>query len=315
MSFTRLPHEDEAQWLAQRREYVTASEIHTIATSPASWSRIRAEKETGERTFHGNAVTRWGHEREPEIARFVRVFVDSSIVPNDDLFVLDGTNLAATPDMVSDNLSDGCETIGELKTAGRQIIRPEWETDKHGQRIIHTTMPDGFPKPGYWSQVQYQLLVMGAEVCVFACEVREETEDGFAPGETRVMLIGPDKARQAELVDIAERFLAGCDPTDATPDELETLAISILDMQEDVKCLQGQIKEAKKRIRKAVGDEPGTYPTDVANVIVSAAGKSHGVDLKALREEHPDIVALYPKITPTSGSVKVLPVNTKEATA
>lgn len=315
MSFTRLPSETTEQWLEQRREYVTASEIYDLATSPSSWARIRAEKETGERKFHGNAVTRWGHEREPEIARFVRLFVDSSIVPNDDLFVLDGTHLAATPDMVSENLADGCEMIGELKTAGTQIIRPEWEYDPEEPTKVHRTMPVGFPKPRYWSQVQYQLLVMGAEVCVFACEVRDEYEYGFAPGDTRVMLIGPDLDRQAVLRDIAERFLAGDDPADATPAELESLALSILDMQEDVKDLQEQIKVAKKRIREAVGDEPGTYPTDVANVIVSAAGKSHGVNLEALKEEHPDIVALYPKITPRSGSVKVLPVNREEATA
>lgn len=300
MSFTRLPHEDEAQWLAQRREYVTASEIHTIATSPASWSRIRAEKETGERTFHGNAVTRWGHEREPEIARFVRVFVDSSIVPNDDLFVLDGTNLAATPDMVSDNLTDGCETIGELKTAGRQIIRPEWETDKHGQRIIHTMMPDGFPKPGYWSQVQYQLFVMGAEVCVFACEVREETEDGFAPGETRVMLIGPDKARQAELVDIAERFLAGCDPTDGvvTPDGLQNLVWDYLDAKE-------RMEDAKGAIEEIVGTDPETYVLDGAKVIVTADGKSTRLDAKAMEKDHPDIAAHYMTTSTRKGSVKI----------
>lgn len=296
MSFTRLPHDDEAEWLEQRRQYVTATEIARLAASPAEWARIRHEKEHGS-DFHGNVVTRWGHQREPHIGEFIHMFVDSRLVANDDLCVLDGTRIAATPDMLPDDLSKGCEVIGEIKTAGKQLI------------------PDHIPQK-YLDQCQVQLLVTGAEACVFACEVRGADEFGFFPdGEPKTVVILPDPKRQAELVDIAERFLSGCDPTDATPDELESLAISILDMQEDVKCLQEQIKDAKKRIRKAVGDEPGTYPTDVANVIVSASGKSHGVDLKALREDHPDIVALYPKITPTSGSVKVLPVKQEEATA
>ncbi|WP_066584605.1 YqaJ viral recombinase family protein [Corynebacterium provencense] len=297
MSFTRLPSETEEEWLEQRREYITATEIARLAASPAEWKKIRDEKKHGS-DFHGNRVTRWGHVREPEIGKFIHMFEDSRLVGNTDLCVLDGTRIAATPDMLPEDLSEECEVIGEIKTAGKQLV------------------PDHIPQK-YVDQVQVQLMVTGADACVFACEARGEDEFGefFPDGLPKTTIILPDLDRQAFLRDIAERFLAGEDPTGPTPAELESLALSVLDMQEDVKDLQRQIKEAKDRIREAVGDEPGTFPCGVANVIVTADTKSTGVDLKALREEHPDIVALYPKITPVRGAVKVLPVKQEEPAA
>lgn len=279
MSFTRLPSETTEQWLEQRREYVTATEIARLAASPSEWSRIRHEKEHGS-DFHGNAVTRWGHEREPEIGEFVRVFVDSRLTGNTDLCVLDGSRIAATPDMLPDDLTDGCEVIGEIKTAGRQLV------------------PDHIP-PKYRDQVQVQLMVTGAEVCVFACEVREDAADGgFTPGETRHCMIFPDLERQAELAYIAERFLAGEDPTPVTPDGLQNLVWDYLDAKE-------RMEDAKAAIEEIVGTDPETYQMEGAKVIVTADGKSTRLDAKAMERDHPDLAAHYVTTSTRKGSVKI----------
>lgn len=279
MSFTRLPSETTEQWLEQRREYVTATEIARLAASPAEWSRIRHEKEHGS-DFHGNAVTRWGHEREPEIGEFVRVFVDSRLAGNTDLCVLDGSRIAATPDMLPDDLTGGCEVIGEIKTAGRQLA------------------PDHIP-PKYRDQVQVQLMVTGAEACVFACEVREDaTDGGFTPGETRHCMIFPDLERQAVLRDIAERFLAGEDPTPVTPDGLQNLVWDYLDAKERMEDALGAIKEI-------VGTDPETYQMEGAKVIVTADGKSTRLDAKAMERDHPDLAAHYVTTSTRKGSVKI----------
>lgn len=290
MSFTRLPSATEEEWLAQRREYVTATEIARLAASPAEWPRIRHEKEHGS-DFHGNAVTRWGHEREPEIGEFVRVFVDSRLTGNTDLCVLDGSRIAATPDMLPDNLSTGCEVIGEIKTSGKQLI------------------PDHIPQK-YRDQVQVQLLVTGAEACVFACEVRGEDETGFFPdGLPKTTVILPDLDRQAELVDIAERFLAGGEPdTGATPDGLQNLVWDYFDAK-------SQMEDALGAIKEIVGTDPDTYLLEGAKVIVTADGKSTRLDAKALERDHPGITAHYMVTSARKGSVKIQKDRQKKAAA
>lgn len=293
MSFTRLPHADEAEWLAQRREHVTATEIARLAASPAEWARVRAEKAKGS-SFTGNRVTRWGHERELEIGGYIHQFVDSRLVSNDDLLVLDGTKISATPDMLQANLSDGCEVIGEIKTSGVQLI------------------PDLIPQK-YLDQVQVQLMVTGAEACVFACEVREVDGEGFVPGELKTAVILPDLSRQAELKAIAERFLAGEDPMATDSAELESLAIEALDLQMQISEMSEQLTDVKSRIRDSVGE--GSFDCGVAKVTITADTKSTRLDTKALQKDHPEITAHYMVASARKGSVRVTAVASEEVAA
>ena len=61
MSFTRLEHIDEADWLTQRREHITATEVGQLEKSQSAFRRIAAEKEHGS-SFPGN---RWWLTRTP----------------------------------------------------------------------------------------------------------------------------------------------------------------------------------------------------------------------------------------------------------
>lgn len=218
--------------------------------------------------------------------------MDTRLKPNQDILVLDGTKVSATPDMISD---DG-ELIGEIKTSGTQIITDQQQADAYHARQV-TSHPNGFPYH-YWIQCQAQLLVTGAEVCVFACEVRDEDETGFIPGETRYMFIGPDLIMHDRLLDTASMFWSGDTPGPLTPEGLDALVAEKLD-------LEVQLAGVKQAIEELVGTEPATFDLPTATVTVTADGKSTRLDTKALTADHPEIVAHYQTTNVRKGSVRI----------
>ena len=292
MTFTRIPYTTREQWLEDRRQYITATELGQLVKSTSAWHRIREEKATGQRDFHGNAKTEWGNLREAEVGEYLSTFVDTRLNPNQDILVLDGTKVSATPDMISD---DG-ELIGEIKTSGTQIITDQQQADAYHARQV-TSHPNGFPYH-YWIQCQAQLLVTGAEVCVFACEVRDEDETGFIPGETRYMFIAPDLVMHERLLDTAAMFWSGDTPGPLNPEGLEALVAEKLD-------LEVQLAGVKQAIEELVGTEPATFDLPTATVTVTADGKSTRLDTKALTADHPEIVAHYQTTGVRKGSVRI----------
>lgn len=290
MSFTRLTHADEAEWLEQRREYITATDVHALLTSTAAARRVASEKEHGS-SFHGNAVTRWGHEREPVIGAFLSTFgPDTRLQPNDDLLVKDGTRYAATPDMISE---DG-EVIGEIKTTGT-----DWPA-------VLEEIP-----LRYRRQVQWQLLVTGAEACVFAWEVRGTDPDGsFFPAvdEPRTMVIRPDREMQRQLRDAADRFLAGDFEVPVAPAELQELVDEYLDAKQ-------RMADAKGAIEEIVGTDPNTFEVEGGRVVVKAETKSAKFQKKAFENEHPLIAAQFTELVPVKGSVSIQQVKPKKEAA
>lgn len=275
MTYTRLTHDTEDEWLAQRREYVTATEAARLLESPSYHRTLRDEKKHGS-SFAGNRFTEWGRLREPEIAEYLSVFgPDTRMEPNNDLLVLDGTRYAATPDMIS---ADG-EVIGEIKTTGEDFT--------------------GHIPGRYYSQVQWQLLVTGAEACVFAWEVRVVDDDGqFAPGDIKTTIITPDPAHQKRLQAVADQFLADDYVDLEVPEGLESLVVEKLE-------LEHQLAGVTAAIKRAVGSEPATYDLPTATVTVTADGKSERLDAKAMAADHPDIAAHYYVTSARKGSVRV----------
>lgn len=112
----RLISFDTEEWLEQRREVITATEIARAIRSPKYARELREEKRTGVQSFTGNRYTEWGKEREPVIAKHVRLEIDSSLEANDDLWVDDAGLIGATPDMVDRDWREGqpMELIGEI---------------------------------------------------------------------------------------------------------------------------------------------------------------------------------------------------------
>lgn len=275
MTYTRIPHTTFDEWLDQRREYVTATEAARLLESPSYHRTLRDEKTNGS-SFTGNRYTEWGKKREPEIAEYLSVFgPDTRLEPNNDLLVLTDTRYAATPDMIS---ADG-EVIGEIKTTGEDF--------------------SGHIPGRYFSQVQWQLFVTGAEACVFAWEIRLVNDDGsFTPGDIKTTIIRPDVEHQWRLQAVADQFLADDVAPLEVPENLESLVVEKLELEQ-------QLAGVVDAIKRAVGTEPALYDLPTATVTVTADGKSERLDTKALAADHPDLVAHYYVTSARKGSVRV----------
>lgn len=180
--------DDREAWHEQRRQGVTATEVRDLRKgSSAERRRILTEKLTGERSFTGNRYTEHGNLREPIIADWIAL--NFGIEPN--AHVYSRGRYLATPDGW-----DG-EDIAEIKTSK------------------HNLDPDGshFGTTGYYDQIQWQLLVMGARRCLFVWEQHDDDWPDPKPlyEQPLWMWIHRDEARIAELIDVADRFLLELD--------------------------------------------------------------------------------------------------------
>lgn len=220
-------------WLEQRKSWVTATDLAKIkGGTAAQFHKLWLEKRQGSR-FGGNKYTSWGKEREPVIAACVTAWVESdrniTLEPNHRLCVDDESGLAATPDMI-ERFTHEPVMIGEIKT-----WKGDWESWEHFFRA----------KPEYVLQVQAQLLVTGADVCVFAVETYREDSAGMIPSEIHYTYIEPDLIAQENIKELVRRFREYTPELDMTEDDFGLLAAAdrIADIDSEKAALQAQIKE------------------------------------------------------------------------
>ena len=175
---------DEAAWLAARRGGVTATEVSTAAT-PAGF-RDALEQRRNPQPVEVNAYMSFGLLWEDwVIDKIAREF---PVRANDFLIAGEDRRHLATPD----GLSDDHTLIAEVKTTGK-----DWGTVEK--------LPIKYRR-----QVQWQLHVTGAELCVVAWLLRVEQDGGFVPGwwMPKFGVVERDVKMIADLVDVAERLLA-----------------------------------------------------------------------------------------------------------
>lgn len=166
-------------WLEARERGVTATQVAKAAT-PAGMKEVKAHIESPTEVTV-NEVMDWGNEREPYIAHVVKERF--GVMPNDWLICADGPGnewMLATPD----GLSHDMKTIGEYKTSGKDL----------------STIPIGYRR-----QIQWQLMVSGAERCVFAWEQRLEGPEGFVPGmDVETQIVERDEEMIGQLIKVAQ---------------------------------------------------------------------------------------------------------------
>ena len=284
MSFTILNSSSREEWLEQRKGYLTATDIASIRTgSEKSFRELWEKKHKGE-TFRGNRFTEWGNEREPHIGAHVQsVLGKSELLPNDQLYVKDGTKHAATPDMVSKDGSFSCQ----IKTVG---LSRDWDDIAH--------LPQD-----YRAQVEWEMYVLGIEECLFVWEQRLDGEDGFIVGETKHGLVKSDPKLRARLLQIAADF------EEYEPDEIEqgdddfmvrALIQDLVETMEKRSELMAQEKVLKERLEKIqadllqeIGEDPRRigYPEGVLEV--NAGRVSNRFDRKAFAAEYPDLESKF----------------------
>lgn len=167
-------------WLAARDRGVTATQV-SRASTPAGMKEVLAQIENPT-PVDVNAYMQWGTDREAHIAHVVKERY--GILPNNWLLCADGPGnewMLATPD----GLSLDHTVIGEYKTSGKPL--------------------DKIPA-NYMRQVQWQLLVSGAEKCLFAYELRLEGPEGFVPGfDVECQWVERNEEMISELIETAQK--------------------------------------------------------------------------------------------------------------
>lgn len=284
-------------WLEQRKGWVTATDLAKISNgTEAQFHRLWLEKRHGSK-FGGNRYTAWGKEREPVIAACVDAWVQSDrniiLERNDRLCVVDDLGLAATPDMMEAG-TDKPVAIGELKT-----WKGEWESWEAFFRA----------KPEYALQVQAQLIVTGADVCVFAVETYREDSAGMIPGEIHYTYIEPDLIAQENIKELVRRFLEYTPELDMTEDDFGLLAAAdrIADIDSEKADLQAQIKQLSdqkaaldsERAELASGflEKYGESPREIDAgsfvVTVKPGRKTSRFDRAGFKADYPELEQKY----------------------
>ena len=294
MKFTTLHSDSFEEWLEQRKPLFTATDAaSTQAGTDKAIAALWRKKHATEDAFTGNKYTEWGNRREPVIAEYVQENLDPTMEPNSNLLVnIDDERFAATPDMIS-VMTDGDDVF--VSTCQIKTTKNDWGD-------IRNLPAD------YMAQVQWEMLVTGAEVCLFVWEVYEETaqQDGvevFVPLITKYGWVDPDPKLQKKLVGNAEKYFAYEPPVlDDAPDsfEAELLFDELLELERQTAEANKKVRELTARrdaARMNVIDFMGNNPTSFAfgNAIINLSeGKTSArFDRKAFAKEHPDLEKQY----------------------
>lgn len=211
------PDTDRPRWIAERMTGITATEVRDLAIGKVRTQAL-IDMKLGRTPEPGDLshipIIGWGRERETVIAEALR---GVGIEPESRVFhgENNGRHLAS-PDGIGVDFDDAL-IVSEIKTSGKPL-------------------PIGSPEldaKGYVHQVQWVMHVTGAVRCRFVVEQRLQVQGGFAAGPLAEDWIERDDAAIAELVEIADAFLAELDRQreDGAPvidEELDTHAVNYL---------------------------------------------------------------------------------------
>lgn len=283
MSFTYLSSsEDRERWLADRRGLITATDVVTLATSgTAGWTRLKAEKAGHNKPWTGNRYTQWGHEREPVIAAAMRekypwLAPNSILVRNDD-----DPRWGATPDMIGD------AGLCQIKT---DLRHGDVRTKEERSHVI---------------QCQWELLVTGLNENIIAYEPYEETEFGFRLvdqfADPQVFLIKRDDDMIADLIELAEKFLAMGEPS-----PMDALLADYADAKARADAAAVDVAAAKEKIRHEIGERDSyKHVTDFGSINLSTPKPAERFDSKRFKEERPDDFREYVKLSQSKPSLTI----------
>lgn len=292
LSYTILENEGYEDWLEQRRNYVTATELSKLIRSPGFADDLRAFKLgiANPADLRRFPAVRHGVEREPHIAAWVQEQFPT-LVPNHNLCVSDGEQIAATPDAIS----DADRMVGEFKTVRADILT---------EHLSH----DSWPTSTYYDQIQVQLAVTGYDTCVFAWEPYRVAESGqhvALENHRGYKFIEEDPERQRELIRCARVFLGLEEP--AVPDEVHMLVAEWRDIakfeREEVAPRMERKREIQDALKNIAGKRGKSFDLGDVRVTVSKAAVSHSLDSKRLKADHPALAAEY--VTKKQGAQRV----------
>jgi len=230
---------DREEWLAARRQGVTATEIRDLYLKKTTIQKlVRRKLGLDVDSFNGNVFTEWGNLREPIIAEVVEkrygIHAESRVFR-----AADEPRFLASPDGVGVNFDEELQ-ISEIKTGGMDLA--PWL--------------GAYVDKGYGIQQQWGMRVVGARRSLFAWELREVGAEGeFYSGRLQFAWVERDDALIEKLEKLARRFLAALDEAiaEGTPvpepidEELDTHAVNYLramDLERQAKALKAPAWQA-----------------------------------------------------------------------
>lgn len=266
--------DSEEDWLEARKQYFTATMMADLATGGSgAREKVYRDRHGLSKPFAGNSYTQWGHEREPGLVNYAREHVDSRLVHSADLYVsTEIEDAACTPDAVGTRDDGTVAVLAEAKTTTKMW----WKLEDVPER--------------YMWQIQWQLLVTGAEACVLVFEYHED----FEPRGIDRFIIRPDKDMQEVLVALLARqkdFEAG--HVEATlPDFFADRVRELSKLKEQARALEDELKA---EIKEFTGGEDFSYSDDRVQVTLSTPKRSSRFDTAGFKRAEPELYERFVK--------------------
>ena len=276
--------QDREAWLAERRQGITATEVRDLYLRKTGRSSYVSQQDLIDRKL-GRVeevadlshvpVIGWGKDREPIIAARL---AGEGFAPESRVFHHpQNSRYLASPDGLSVTFDDELQ-VSEIKTAGYDL-------------------PPGserFDAKGYLFQVQWVMFVIGAARCRFVVEERLENPDGsFFPGSEHRYWIERDDALIAELVKLADEFLAELDRQreeggPVIDEEVDTHALNYLRAINEEKAWAALKKESYAAvIAKGISQESPLARVTITPGTPDVEFDDEVVDLEAAEAAHP----------------------------
>lgn len=284
--------EDRPAWLAERREGITATEVRDLYIRARSTAKLIAIKLEQEREADLGAFIpriRHGKIREVVVADMLR---GEGFMPESRVFHHpENTRYLASPDGIRIDFDENLD-VSEIKT------------DEHG--IEPGT--DVWDATGYSLQAQWVMFVTGARRCRFAVEDCIRTTDGFEAGELRRYWVERDDALIAELVEVADAFLAAMD--DMRENGIDPIAVSLLEDALAMSAASSAAREALETYCASTGLSSLRIPEGSLSYATPAPRKTF--QQTRFKEDHPGLAAEYMEAVPaTKPTLRVTPARTK----
>lgn len=198
-----LSNDNRDEWFTQRVGVITATLMSSLYTGTIKGWTTAAKKfyRDEHREFVSDAA-QWGHDREPFLVKWMQEEYPEYCLEHNESLILSDYNkkFGATPDSIGTYLFTDVVT-GEIKTVGTDIYEKDFISKPHMR------------------QVQWQLAVTDADVCLFACEERREPATHlYECGKAFTMFIDRDEKMIEGMFKVGEQFLkfveTGDYPTD-----------------------------------------------------------------------------------------------------
>jgi len=281
--FHIVEHGSRDEWLEQRQKYITASDAHRLLKATDSKLQTLWDEKQAPVRNYSNAYTTWGHEREPVIAAAFSQYLPT-VVHNENLCVSNVyEGAAATPDMLDPD-------------TGLSVQIKTTSSDKCADSIEEYLMMH----KEYRAQLEWEMLVLGTDMCYLAVEERLGKPGNFTPGPLHVW----DYVSSPE---IREELLAGLEMWNSfTPKSVEVddgadyelqhlvyekakRSLKVKELKAQLKVLEEEDKTSDVRLLEIMGSDPVRKQFDIGLLEVVAPRKSARFDRAALKKEYPDL--------------------------